>query len=86
MFWTCSFEALPKPTTACFTSLDVYWATSHPASAANLDREERASGAASVSLVSTVTPNTQGVGAPAADAPSAMPETAARTMASPPCV
>ena len=35
MFCTCSLVALPKPTTACFTSLDVYWATSQPCAAAH---------------------------------------------------
>ena len=34
MRWTCSLVAPPKPTTAIFTSFEVYWATSHPASAA----------------------------------------------------
>ena len=38
-----------------------------PAAAANLEREASASGGASVSLVRTVTPSTQGAGAPAAD-------------------
>ena len=31
---TWSLVALPYPTTACFTSFDVYWATSQPDSAA----------------------------------------------------